>query len=74
MAWQSRGRCAEVDPDLFYPEIGNSYAPSRVCTGCEVRQQCLDWAVDTHQEFGIWGGLGRRARQRYRRQRERRAA
>jgi WhiB family redox-sensing transcriptional regulator len=40
-----------------------------VCRGCEVRQQCLDYALANGEKFGIWGGLSERERRRLRRQR-----
>jgi len=40
-----------------------------VCKGCEVREQCLDYALANGEKFGIWGGLSERERRRLRRQR-----
>ncbi len=58
MSWRSLARCAEVDPDLFFPEIGGSVtAPKMVCRGCEVRAECLDYALEHDMQFGVWGGL-----------------
>lgn len=62
--WEGRGRCAEVGGDLFYPEDGESAAPAlRVCAACEVRARCLDWALETGQVWGVWGGTTERQRQ-----------
>ena len=41
----------------------------RVCMTCSVRAKCLDWAVSTNQEFGIWGGLTERERAQKRKDR-----
>jgi WhiB family redox-sensing transcriptional regulator len=69
--WMAYGRCAEVDPESFFPEKGgSSLEPKRVCMGCDVRQKCLDWAIETDQKFGIWGGLSERQRRKLRQERE----
>lgn len=72
--WMDQGRCTEVDPELFFIDVGNAAAPKSVCKECEVRQVCLDWAVDTNQQYGIWGGMGLQDRRRYKRQRAKAAA
>src|ERR1700730_5834985 len=75
--WQERANCLGVDPDLFFPERGASTREAKgVCRGCEVREECLEYALDHGEKFGIWGGLSERERRRVRRQRalERRAA
>ena len=74
--WQERANCLGVDPDLFFPERGASTREAKgVCRGCEVRGECLEYALDHGEKFGIWGGLSERERRRVRRQRalERRA-
>lgn len=69
-SWQDRANCLGVDPDLFFPERGASTREAKeVCRGCEVRQQCLDYALENGEKFGIWGGLSERERRRLRRQR-----
>lgn len=63
--WVDRAACAEVDGDLWFPEVGsNGNQAKAICARCEVRAECLDWAV-THEEMaGIWGGLSSRERRR----------
>lgn len=57
--WREDALCRQVDPDLFMPEVGGSTTEARrTCMACEVRRQCLDYAVDTAQHWGVWGGLG----------------
>ncbi len=58
LAWQKRAACAETDePDKFFPSGGApSWERKKVCAGCPVRDDCLDWAL-VHDEQGIWGGL-----------------
>lgn len=74
--WQSRSNCMGVDPDLFFPERGASTREAKeVCRGCVVREDCLEYALDNGEKFGIWGGMSERERRRLRRARalERRA-
>jgi WhiB family redox-sensing transcriptional regulator len=75
--WQENANCLGVDPDLFFPERGASTREAKaVCRGCEVRMDCLEYALAHGEKFGIWGGLSERERRRVRRQRalERRGA
>lgn len=53
--WQEYGLCREVDPDLFFPESGTAARARAVCLACEVRVDCLEYAV-TRGEVGVWGG------------------
>ncbi len=65
LAWQERALCAETDPEAFFPEKGGSTREAkRVCQSCEVRPECLDYALDHDERFGIWGGLSERERRR----------
>ena len=60
-AWQIDGACAEVGGDGFFPEKGESSRfAQRICHGCEVRSDCLEYALTTGQYFGVWGGLSER--------------
>ena len=66
--------CAQTDPDAFFPEKGGSTRDAkRVCAKCEVREQCLKWAIDHDERFGIWGGMSERERRRYKREHRERA-
>lgn len=68
--WQSRANCMGVDPDLFFPERGASTREAKeVCRGCVVREDCLEYALDNGEKFGIWGGMSERERRRLRRAR-----
>jgi WhiB family transcriptional regulator, redox-sensing transcriptional regulator len=68
--WQENANCLGVDPDLFFPERGASTREAKaVCRGCEVREECLEYALRHGEKFGIWGGLSERERRRVRRQR-----
>lgn len=69
-SWQLSANCLGVDPDLFFPERGASTKEAKaVCQGCEVRDDCLEYALANGEKFGIWGGLSERERRRIRRQR-----
>jgi WhiB family redox-sensing transcriptional regulator len=57
--WQDRALCAQTDPEAFFPE--------KVCRSCEVRVECLEYALEKDERFGIWGGLSERERRRLKR-------
>lgn len=71
--WRESAECRTVDPDLFFP-IGST-GPAlvqiedakSVCRRCPVRQECLDWALDTGQSIGVWGGKSEAERRTLRR-------
>jgi WhiB family redox-sensing transcriptional regulator len=61
--WHADAVCAQVDPDTWFPEKGGSTRdPKAICAGCPVRQQCLDYALEHDERFGIWGGVSERQR------------
>ena len=65
MTWQERALCAQTDPEAFFPEKGGSTREAkRVCLSCDVRSECLDYALAHDERFGIWGGLSERERRR----------
>jgi WhiB family redox-sensing transcriptional regulator len=67
LAWQSDSLCAQTDPEAFFPEKGGSTRDAKkICTGCEVRAQCLEYALANDERFGIWGGLSERERRKLR--------
>ena len=69
LSWMGRGRCAEVDPELHFPAKGGSTAPAkRICRACDVRPECLEYALAHSERFGIWGGMSERERRRLSRQ------
>jgi WhiB family redox-sensing transcriptional regulator len=60
--WRDRAACRDTDPELFFP-VGTAGPGQRqldqakqVCAGCQVRTSCLDWALASGQEAGVWGG------------------
>lgn len=63
LAWQDDALCAQVAQEMFFPEKGGSTRDAkRICDGCDVKAQCLAYALETGQRFGIWGGLSERQR------------
>jgi len=65
MGWQQRAACRDAEPDLFFPTcddftaVENArqlVAAAKVCHACTVRRECLTYAVDSGQRFGIWAG------------------
>jgi len=70
LSWQTDALCAQTDPEAFFPEKGGSTRDAKkICTTCEVKSQCLDYALANDERFGIWGGLSERERRRLRRAR-----
>jgi WhiB family redox-sensing transcriptional regulator len=63
MDWRDSAACLTVDPELFFP-VGNT-GPAvdqidkakAVCARCSVTEQCLQYALETNQDSGVWGGL-----------------
>jgi WhiB family redox-sensing transcriptional regulator len=65
LAWQERALCAQTDPEAFFPEKGGSTREAKkICLSCEVRTECLEYALSSDERFGIWGGLSERERRR----------
>jgi len=63
--WWFAGLCAQIDPELFFPEKGGSVRDAKaVCAGCPVRAQCLEHALAHDERFGVWGGLSEPERRR----------
>ncbi len=66
--WQERALCAQTDPDAFFPDKGGSTREAkRICARCEVKADCLDYALGHDERFGIWGGLSERERRKLKR-------
>ena len=64
-SWQERALCAQTDPEAFFPEKGGSTREAKkVCLTCEVRGDCLEYALMNDERFGIWGGLSERERRK----------
>ena len=69
LSWQERALCAQTDPEAFFPEKGGSTRDAKkVCVGCEVRGECLEYALAHDERFGIWGGLSERERRKFKKE------
>lgn len=65
LTWQERALCAQTDPESFFPEKGGSTREAKkVCLSCEVRAECLEYALQHDERFGIWGGMSERERRK----------
>ena len=77
--WRDHALCRDTDPELFFPVGTTGVALTQidqarqVCGECGVRSECLDFALETNQDSGIWGGLSEEERRVIRRQRAARA-
>lgn len=61
-AWMGKAVCASADPEEWFPEQGSSsQRAKKICGGCPVIDECLQFAID-NGEHGIWGGTSRRER------------
>ena len=81
--WRRNAACRDTDPDLFFPvgttgpaieQIDNAKA---VCRQCDAQADCLEFALATNQDSGIWGGTSEEERRKLRKQyaaRQRRTA
>jgi len=67
-AWQASALCAQTDPEAFFPEKGGSTREAKgVCRACEVKKECLEYALTHDERYGIWGGLSERERRKLKR-------
>lgn len=78
--WRHRAACREVDPELFFP-VGNTGPAlaqideaTAVCHRCPVIDQCLQFALESGQDAGVWGGLSEDERRSMKRRAERNRA
>ncbi|MFN2558024.1 MAG: WhiB family transcriptional regulator [Nitriliruptorales bacterium] len=78
MDWRSQAACIEEDPELFFPvgstgpAVDQAEEAKRVCARCDVREPCLEFAIGTNQDAGVWGGLTEDERRTLKRARQRR--
>jgi WhiB family redox-sensing transcriptional regulator len=71
--WRDQAMCRGYDPDLFFPAgetgpaLAHAEAAKAVCLGCPVRAECLEFAMVSNQEAGVWGGFTEEERRKLRR-------
>lgn len=71
MAWQDLANCRGADPNLFFPERGASTRTAKgICRDCQVRAECLEFAIVSSEKFGIWGMMSERERRKIRKERQ----
>lgn len=74
-SWRDHALCRDTDPELFFPVGTTGLAllaierAKQVCGECLVRDECLDFALETNQDSGVWGGLSEEERRVIRRRR-----
>jgi WhiB family transcriptional regulator, redox-sensing transcriptional regulator len=67
-SWWDLAACRSADPELFFPITSTGAGRPKVtrakamCARCPIRQQCLDYAIDSHEVYGIWGGTSEEER------------
>ena len=68
--WYKDANCKGSNQDDFFPERGSSTViAKKICSECKVRVECLEYAVERKERFGIWGGKSERERRAIRRER-----
>jgi WhiB family redox-sensing transcriptional regulator len=76
--WRHAAACRTEDPELFFPKGNTGPAlwqieeAKQVCRRCDVREQCLSWALDMGQDHGVWGGMSEDERRALKRKNTRR--
>ena len=65
LSWRVNSACQGLDPDIFYPESeDNCDLAIAICKTCHVRIACLNYALETREKQGVWGGASARERRR----------
>ncbi len=69
--WRLDAACRDLDTAIFFPESDEQADTAKaVCASCPVREACLEFALITRQDDGVWGGLDENERKRVRRRRQ----
>jgi WhiB family redox-sensing transcriptional regulator len=70
--WREQAACRDTDPDLFFPigttgpAVDQIDAAKLVCQLCDAQAACLEFALATNQEAGVWGGASEEERRKLR--------
>ena len=78
--WRERAACIDQNPELFFPTGITGTAllqleqAKRVCEACPVREDCLRWAMELGQDYGVWGGVSEEERRSLKRRAARKRA
>ena len=71
LEWRAEANCSGIDPDLWFaPGALEHKEAKRICRGCPVRRECLNYALETPVDHGVWGGMTERERRSFRRRQE----
>jgi WhiB family redox-sensing transcriptional regulator len=70
--WADDGECRNIDPEYFFDDHDTEAdfpnpTAYLACSRCMIQSQCLQWALDTDEKHGVWGGMTRRQRLKVRR-------
>lgn len=66
--WTEQAMCAQTDPERFFPELGGTATDAKkICSRCEVKVVCLEYALKNNVPYGVWGGLTRQERRHMKR-------
>lgn len=64
-SFMAHGACVGISPEFFFPEeLTGVNQAKRICRGCTVRRECLEYALTHREREGVWGGMSERERQR----------
>ena len=72
--WRSVAACRDTNPEMFFPvgstgpAISQIEAAKAICRSCDAQAPCLEFALATNQEAGVWGGTSEDERRRLRKQ------
>lgn len=77
--WRARAACLDEDPEVFFPLSHGTTKPAliqleeakKVCRRCDVRERCLEWALEKGEDHGVWGGLSEEERRALKRRKAR---
>ena len=63
--WAVYSACRDADAELFFAKTrANERAALAVCSTCPVVEECLEFALETRERFGVWGGTHERDRRK----------
>lgn len=75
LEWMREGHCRYYPPAAFFPSDGVGVDQARqICAECPVKAECLEYALESRIDHGVWGGCSERQRRRILRQRRQDAA
>lgn len=78
--WREQAACIDQNPELFFPTgitgsaLQQLEQAKKVCSDCAVREDCLRWAMELGQDYGVWGGVSEEERRSLKRRAARKRA